>query len=103
MLFSGFIMGVCVCAQVDVKPEVFNIDHHYPESENRSVVAILYGEIGAPDFLHFHNTLKQYAVDGKIDYVLRHHVQVCGDCKYYVAIFVSPASGVFKSSPSPFV
>lgn len=55
--------------------QTFRVDHHYPGSENRSVVVILYGEIGTPEFSQFHKVLKNQAVEGKIDYVLRHFVK----------------------------
>lgn len=62
-------------AVVDEKTEIFNVDHQYPGSVNRSITAILYGEIGSPDFKAFHAVLKDHAIDGKIGYVLRHRVQ----------------------------
>ncbi|KAK5645916.1 hypothetical protein RI129_004380 [Pyrocoelia pectoralis] len=52
--------------------DIYNIDTHYPGSENRSVVVALYGELGTKQFAKFHNVLKQLAVDGEIDYVFRH-------------------------------
>lgn len=55
--------------------ETFRLDHHYPGSENKTVVAILYGELGTSEFTEFHNLLKSLAVNGKIDYVLRHYVK----------------------------
>lgn len=56
--------------------ETFQIDHHYPGSENKSLTVILYGELGTPEFSQFHNFLKQYAIEGKIDYIVRHYVKV---------------------------
>jgi len=58
------------------RTEIFNVDHHYPGSENRSLTAILYAEIGSSEFKAFHSVLKEYAIEGKIDYILRHNVQV---------------------------
>lgn len=58
------------------KVDIFNVDTHYPGSENRSKVAVLYAELGTKDFADFHNVLKQEAEEGNIDYVLRHYVQV---------------------------
>lgn len=56
--------------------ETFRVDHHYPGSENRSLTVVLYGEIGTPEFAHFHTILKDQALEGKIDYVVRHYVRV---------------------------
>ncbi|XP_068902537.1 UDP-glucose:glycoprotein glucosyltransferase isoform X2 [Tenebrio molitor] len=55
--------------------DVFNVDTHYPGSENRTKVAVLYGELGTKEFATFHNILKQEAENGNIDYILRHYVQ----------------------------
>ncbi|XP_019756037.2 UDP-glucose:glycoprotein glucosyltransferase [Dendroctonus ponderosae] len=55
--------------------ELFNVDTHYPGSENRSLVAVLYGELGTQCFSHFHALLKTQAVKGGIDYVIRHYHQ----------------------------
>lgn len=71
------LMNYIKSRQITDKSEIFHIDHHYPGSQNRSQIVILYAEIGTPDFKKYHTLLKQYAIDGKIDYVLRHHVQVC--------------------------
>ncbi|KAK9738964.1 Thioredoxin-like domain [Popillia japonica] len=54
--------------------EVFNVDTHYPGSENRSLVVVLYGELGTAEFCAFHELLKKEAQEGVIDYVLRHYV-----------------------------
>lgn len=37
---------------------------------------ILYGELGTPEFAEFHNLLKHEALEGNIDYVVRHYVRV---------------------------
>lgn len=77
-------LSVCSIAELDavlsdlpVNPltETYINDHHYHINSNSSVLAILYGEVGTRNFATFHNVLKRYADDGKIDYVLRHHVQ----------------------------
>lgn len=57
------------------KVEFFNVDKHYPGSENKSIVAILYGELGTPEFASFHKILKNFAIDSQIDYVVRHYVK----------------------------
>lgn len=55
---------------------MFNVDHYYPGSQNRSLIVILYAEIGVPRFKEYHSLLKKYAIDGKISYVLRHRIEV---------------------------
>ncbi|KAE8746395.1 hypothetical protein FOCC_FOCC006890 [Frankliniella occidentalis] len=58
-----------------VPSESFRVDHHYPGSENRSLVAVLYGEIGTYEFAQFHKVLKTQASEGKLGYILRHYVK----------------------------
>ncbi|XP_028131393.1 UDP-glucose:glycoprotein glucosyltransferase [Diabrotica virgifera virgifera] len=55
--------------------ELHRIDNHFPGSANRSLAVVLYGQIGTKSFGKFHRVLKQAAVDGKIDYVIRHYVK----------------------------
>ncbi|KAF5269322.1 hypothetical protein FQR65_LT02624 [Abscondita terminalis] len=59
----------------DEKIDIYNVDTHYPGSENRSIIVALYGELGTKDFAEFHEVLKQLAVDGEIDYILRHYIK----------------------------
>lgn len=56
--------------------EIYKADTHFPGSQNRSLIVILYGELGTPEFSLFHQILKQKAQDGLIDYVVRHYVKV---------------------------
>lgn len=56
--------------------DFFKVDTHYSGSHNRSVVAVLYGEIGTEEFAKFHFRLKFLALDGKIDYIIRHYIKV---------------------------
>lgn len=72
----NFLMYLLFKASTNKGGETFRVDHLYPGSENRSVVVILYGEIGTPEFSQFHKVLKNQAVEGKIGYVLRHYVKV---------------------------
>jgi len=56
-------------------------DHHYSEKidyEQASLVTVvLYGDFGnQKEFKSFHNKLVSLALNGKIDYVLRHNSQV---------------------------
>ncbi|KAF5304487.1 hypothetical protein FQA39_LY09683 [Lamprigera yunnana] len=62
-------------SDVESNVDVYNVDTHYPGSENRSVIVVLYGELGTREFPHFHNMLKKLALDGKIDYILRHYIK----------------------------
>ncbi|KAK7864404.1 hypothetical protein R5R35_000446 [Gryllus longicercus] len=55
--------------------ESFGIDHHYPGSQNDSLVVVLYGELGTPEFTAFHHVLKPKASLGELDYVVRHYVK----------------------------
>lgn len=58
------------------KIDLYRVDTHYPGSANHSLPVVLYGELGTTSFAQFHSILKQYALDGKIDYVVRHFVKV---------------------------
>ncbi|CAG9863529.1 unnamed protein product [Phyllotreta striolata] len=81
------IGGTVVCNPEDVRslldtpsknparPDLYRIDNHFPGSANRSLVAVLYGQIGTKSFAEFHGILKEAALAGKIDYVVRHHVK----------------------------
>ncbi|XP_053694365.1 UDP-glucose:glycoprotein glucosyltransferase [Sabethes cyaneus] len=51
--------------------ETHSLDHMYPGSENNSLTAILYGQLGTAEFKNFHDILKQEVENG-IKYVLRH-------------------------------
>lgn len=59
----------------DDPPELHRIDTHYPGSANRSLIAVLYGQLGTSDFSKFHGTLRNYAQAGILDYVVRHYVR----------------------------
>lgn len=54
----------------------YDIDHRYPGSQQSSKNVVLYGEIGTPEFLAFHEKLKTLAESKKIGYTLRHYVMV---------------------------
>ena len=56
-------------------------DHHFPgksDDGNKPVATVvLYGDFGNQnEFRSFHNKLSSLALNGKIDYVLRHNSQV---------------------------
>lgn len=55
---------------------LYNVDTHYPSSENRTLSVILYGELGTTEFSLFHQLLKKEAQEGTIDYIIRHYVEV---------------------------
>ncbi|XP_018571194.1 UDP-glucose:glycoprotein glucosyltransferase [Anoplophora glabripennis] len=54
--------------------DLYRVDHHYPGSANRSLAVALYGELGTESFAKFHALLKEEAVAGNIDYVVRYSV-----------------------------
>lgn len=56
--------------------EVHSFDHIWPGSENNTVTAILYSDMGAKEFKTFHEYLVQQADGGAIKYVARHFVRV---------------------------
>ncbi|XP_067014377.2 UDP-glucose:glycoprotein glucosyltransferase isoform X2 [Anabrus simplex] len=62
-------------SEAPARAEIFSIDHHYPGSQNNSVVVVLYGELGTSEFAGFHEVLKRRALAGDVDYVLRHYVK----------------------------
>lgn len=62
--------------QVKDRVEIFNVDTHFPGSQNRSNIAILYGALGSREFSQFHNFLSRKAEEGVIDYIIRHFVKI---------------------------
>ncbi|CAG9575933.1 unnamed protein product [Danaus chrysippus] len=61
--------------------ETYLLDHSYPSSDNRSLTAILYGELGNSDFSAKHKILSGYADKGVINYVVRWNVKSRGKPK----------------------
>nr|CAH7747311.1 unnamed protein product [Callosobruchus chinensis] len=55
--------------------DLYHVDNHYPGSANRSLAVVLYGELGTEEFAKFHTLLRTKAIEGKIDYVIRHYIQ----------------------------
>ena len=56
-------------------------DHHFPgkitDEQQALVTVVLYGDFGnQPEFRPFHSKLSSLALNGKIDYVLRHNTPV---------------------------
>lgn len=60
----------------DEDEEVHSFDHIWPASENNTVTAILYSDMGAKEFKTFHEYLVKQADGGAIKYVARHFVRV---------------------------
>lgn len=56
--------------------QTYLLDHSYPSSDNKSLTAILYGELGTKDFASKHKILSAYADNGAINYVIRWNVKV---------------------------
>ncbi|CAH2229909.1 jg24519 [Pararge aegeria aegeria] len=63
------------------KLETYLLDHSYPSSDNKSLTAILYGELGTKDFIAKHKILAGYADKGLINYVVRWNVKPRGKPK----------------------
>ncbi|KAL4715230.1 hypothetical protein ACJJTC_007812 [Scirpophaga incertulas] len=58
--------------------ETYLLDHTFPSSDNKSLTAILYGELGMKNFATKHNILTEYADKGVINYVVRWNVKSRG-------------------------
>ena len=54
----------------------YSIDHCYPGAPQSPDQIILYGQIGTPEFVDFHEKLKSLVEKKKISYILRHYVKV---------------------------
>ncbi|XP_075983141.1 UDP-glucose-glycoprotein glucosyltransferase [Anticarsia gemmatalis] len=63
------------------KQDTYLLDHSYPSSDNKSLTAILYGELGMKDFTAKHKILAAYADKGIINYVVRWNVKPRGKPK----------------------
>lgn len=61
--------------------ETYLLDHTYPSSNNKSLTAILYGELGMTDFTTKHKIIAGYAERGLINYVVRWNVKPRGKPK----------------------
>ncbi|XP_059620979.1 UDP-glucose:glycoprotein glucosyltransferase [Phlebotomus argentipes] len=55
--------------------EIFQFDHIYPGSETTENTVILYGLIGTRELKKFHDLLRDRAIAGDVQYVLRHYVK----------------------------
>lgn len=54
----------------------YDIDHRYLNIPETDKAIILYGQIGTPTFIDFHEKLKNIAETKGINYILRHYVKV---------------------------
>ncbi|XP_072935877.1 UDP-glucose:glycoprotein glucosyltransferase [Epargyreus clarus] len=63
------------------KLETYLLDHTYPSSDNNSLTAILYGELGTAEFAVKHKILAGWADRGVINYVVRWNVKPRGKPK----------------------
>ncbi|XP_045542261.1 UDP-glucose:glycoprotein glucosyltransferase [Papilio machaon] len=61
--------------------ETYLLDHSYPSSDNKTLTAILYGELGTVEFANKHKILATYADMGAINYVVRWNVKPRGGPK----------------------
>ncbi|KPI93423.1 UDP-glucose:glycoprotein glucosyltransferase [Papilio xuthus] len=61
--------------------ETYLLDHSYPSSDNKTLTAILYGELGTVEFAKKHKILATYADMGAVNYVVRWNVKSRGGPK----------------------
>lgn len=74
--FSELKKGIEKITESNDDEEVYSFDHIYPGSENNTVTAILYSELGTKDFKEFHEYLRAQAATGKVKYISRHYIRV---------------------------
>ncbi|CAG4963133.1 unnamed protein product [Parnassius apollo] len=63
---------------VEHELEIYQLDHSYPSSDNKSLTAILYGELGTAEFTARHKILATYADMGAVNYVVRWNLKPRG-------------------------
>ncbi|KAG7199513.1 hypothetical protein KM043_014130 [Ampulex compressa] len=56
-------------------PDIYSVDHRYRSSKQSDKIVILYGQLGTPNFLDFHEKLKSLAENNGITYILRHYMK----------------------------
>ncbi|XP_001353481.3 UDP-glucose:glycoprotein glucosyltransferase [Drosophila pseudoobscura] len=59
---------------LDSPVDTYSFDHIYPGSENNTRTVVLYADLGSAQFRSYHKLLEQEANNGKIRYILRHHL-----------------------------
>ncbi|ELU12397.1 hypothetical protein CAPTEDRAFT_227323 [Capitella teleta] len=57
------------------KPMLIKSDHHYPGTQGRPVMVILYAQLATPAFHQWHEILRKRAEDGEINYIFRHYIK----------------------------
>lgn len=60
----------------DQTDDIYSFDHIYPGSENNTITAILYSEIGSKEFKQYNEYLSKKAESGLVKYVSRHFIRV---------------------------
>lgn len=79
--------------------ETYLLDHSYPSSDNKSLTAILYGELGMSDFAVKHKILSGYADKGLLNYVVRWNVKVMHLLLSYININIKRLNYYRKMIP----
>lgn len=66
----------CLDIFSSVIPRLYSIDHVFPNSKEKNVVVIVYGELGTKSWQEMHKAAKILARSGQIQYVFRHWSRV---------------------------
>lgn len=66
--------------------DTYDVDHKYLSTTESDKAIILYGQIGTPTFIEFHEKLKNIAETKGINYILRHYVKVALEIIYFISI-----------------
>ncbi|XP_012274348.1 UDP-glucose:glycoprotein glucosyltransferase isoform X2 [Orussus abietinus] len=53
----------------------YSVDHYYLGKQNSNRLVVLYGELGTPEFVEYHERLKTLVKTKNIGYILRHYVK----------------------------
>lgn len=57
-------------------PRIYSFDHQFSSAMPQHPLAILYGELGTPQFAELHSALLEMAMSDKVHYLFRHYVKV---------------------------
>lgn len=77
---------ICAAGKKTEKPDLYEVDHIYPGSENNSHIAVLYAELGTSEFSNMNKVMQDLAEKNLISYVFRHYVKVSQLFKFSVTI-----------------
>ena len=55
--------------------DTYDVDHKYLSTPESNKIIILYGQVGTPMFIDFHEKLKNIAETKGINYILRHFIK----------------------------